>query len=419
MHDIALYYPHMHFRDDAWLKAAALYWPRIARIKPKGYATDDSETVTRLSGELDFILDIDPGPYPDQVVDAFTELIFANWEALRSRYSIRDSLGPLNPYSGRASMTPAAFGDSLPLRTRADFDSIIDKDGVIIDRDGYLRQLRIEKFAKSVAHILAESGLGAISKTGWITVAPELAAVYMCALTEQVATANDLAVVTDQQRTYGIINGWDMETLASALFDFDQLTEQPLNDDEVGALYAAVAIKTVVPDRISEVPVDKIIKARRKLAAEFDAFRDHLGLLADRLTELGNIKSPSVLQARLELMVERDLRRPTQDLEEKLRQLGLEPAQAVLGLKSLELPAAAAAAASAAALPVGVSQAGLVAARLVASGVQTRKQRRQMLRSTPAGYLLGLEKQLTPGGITERLRRALCGPGKRIRPHRS
>jgi hypothetical protein len=49
----------------------------------------------------------------------------------------------------------------------------------------------------------------------------------------------------------------------------------------------------------------------------------------------------------------------------------------------------------------------MVAARLIATAARSRAQRRQMLRSTPAGYLLSLEKQLTPGGIIERLRRTL------------
>lgn len=34
MSDIALYHPHFHFEDEGWLKAAALYWPKIARIVP-------------------------------------------------------------------------------------------------------------------------------------------------------------------------------------------------------------------------------------------------------------------------------------------------------------------------------------------------------------------------------------------------
>ena len=37
MPDIALYYAYTHIRDEAWLKAAALYLPRLGLIAPAGY----------------------------------------------------------------------------------------------------------------------------------------------------------------------------------------------------------------------------------------------------------------------------------------------------------------------------------------------------------------------------------------------
>jgi hypothetical protein len=44
-HRTALYYPFIHFPDDEWVKLAALYWNRIARIVPPGYTTHDSPVV--------------------------------------------------------------------------------------------------------------------------------------------------------------------------------------------------------------------------------------------------------------------------------------------------------------------------------------------------------------------------------------
>jgi hypothetical protein len=40
---MGVYYPYIHFRDEAWLKVAALYWPKLTRIVPPGY-----QTLTRL-----------------------------------------------------------------------------------------------------------------------------------------------------------------------------------------------------------------------------------------------------------------------------------------------------------------------------------------------------------------------------------
>ena len=37
MPDIALYYPYTHVRDESWLKAAALYLPKLALLAPRDY----------------------------------------------------------------------------------------------------------------------------------------------------------------------------------------------------------------------------------------------------------------------------------------------------------------------------------------------------------------------------------------------
>ncbi|MFF4398613.1 hypothetical protein [Streptomyces sp. NPDC001480] len=46
---MGLYYPYIHFRGEQWLKLAALYWPRIARVVPDGYTVRDSRTTAILT----------------------------------------------------------------------------------------------------------------------------------------------------------------------------------------------------------------------------------------------------------------------------------------------------------------------------------------------------------------------------------
>jgi hypothetical protein len=187
---------------------------------------------------------------------------------------------------------------------------------------------------------------------------PQLADVYLAALAERVARANGMPLVTDQPRAHGALNGWDVETLARVLLagDADDMpaAREP---DGIAALYAAVAISTVVPRGLADVPVKRIIAA-----------------MAERFTELAEIESPEVLRARLKILVERDLRRPTATLEAGLRQLGMEPARAVLGMNSLALPATAAAVAAGAGVPVAVGQAGMVAAFRSEGGARRRRR---------------------------------------------
>ena len=90
----------------------------------------------------------------------------------------------------------------------------------------------------------------------WVAVAPELAVIYTAALAERVATDREMAVVTDQPDIHGIISGLDAKTMAQVLLDRDYriVGARDTDTDQVGAIYAAVAIQTVIPDGISDIP---------------------------------------------------------------------------------------------------------------------------------------------------------------------
>jgi hypothetical protein len=111
-----------------------------------------------------------------------------------------------------------------------------------------------------------------------------------------------------------------------------------------------LAIQAVVPAGLADIPVGRVVHARRALAAEFDAFVTHLEELVGQFSELARIEDEGILRARLEVLVGRDLRRPVDDLEKGLRRIGLRPTRAVPGMKSLALPAVASAAAAGAGL---------------------------------------------------------------------
>jgi len=226
----------------------------------------------------------------------------------------------------------------------------------------------------------------------------------MAAFSGLIAEENDLRCITDSPDLHGTSNGWTLPALAGALLDFQPGDEPAKKEvDDIATLYASIAIETVVPASLAQIPVDRIIKARRKLAVQFDSFRRHLESSAEVFASLVDIESPEVLRARLELAISRDLAQPIADLERDLRQFGLEPGRAVLGLKSLELPAVAAAAATGLGIPAVVGQAGLVAAQVLGSTVRAKRAAEERRRGA-AGYLLGLQKELRPRGVLERIR---------------
>src|SRR5919108_2142094 len=88
---VGLYYPFIHFRDEEWLKVAALYWPRMCRIVPPDYQTKDSDAVKRLIDELDFVSNVSPTPATTVVGKRFLTFLQKNEGDLRERYGLSDA----------------------------------------------------------------------------------------------------------------------------------------------------------------------------------------------------------------------------------------------------------------------------------------------------------------------------------------
>jgi hypothetical protein len=383
--EIAMYYPYIHIRDDNWLKAAALYWPRLARLTPARFPRYDSKVAKALTDDLGFLLNIKPpANQVNQVAKEFLDFILVNRDELKRRYN-PDTESDHAPIWGDAVREMARF-DAYPLHGSID----------------------VGKMTSALRHHLVDLGLGkTVDDDRQVVVHPAVSAAYTLTLVDRIAKANQLAVVTDQPRLHELRGGRVGEELANTLLGtpFNAEGGRVHAAGDVAALYAVLAVKTVVPQNIETVPVKKIVKVRTKLAVEFDVFREHLNTLTDEFSELGQVENLTILQERLQMLVDRDLRRPTAALERSLRQLGLEPASAVLGAKTLELPALAAAAASVAGVPVIASQAGLVTARLIGAGAQAHSKRRDARQNSPVGYLLGLKRQIRPRrGFIERIR---------------
>src|SRR5438309_8952196 len=99
-----LYYPFIHFKDDRWVKLAALYWDRMARIVPQHYTTEDSETVRSLG---DFVESLPPSLVNPQLGETFSEFVSKNGAQLWQLYGVhlRDQWDPVP-----AEQSPPAAG---------------------------------------------------------------------------------------------------------------------------------------------------------------------------------------------------------------------------------------------------------------------------------------------------------------------
>jgi hypothetical protein len=258
----------------------------------------------------------------------------------------------------------------------------------------------MSEYESSLGYLLGDLGLGLPVRfdplTGvrddfrWVGMHPRLVAVYSCALAHRIARANTLTPVTDDPDLFELSGDWTVDDLGSALLAD---TKPPRRSGDVAALYAHVALHAVVPAGLEHVPVEKIIRARRKLADEFHAFRTHVDALGAELAQLDRVEDPGILRSRLDSMVDRDLAKPVRELQHGLKALGLEPMRAVFGLKSLELPAVAALAANAMGVSVLAGASAMITVQLLASARTVRRNAREQRRSA-AGYLLGLRREL-------------------------
>jgi hypothetical protein len=97
MPDIALYYPYTHVRDQAWLKAAALYLPKLALIAPPGYPLKLSRAAEVLRDELGFLVNVDPERRTRAVAAEFLELISRHADAFTARFGWPPEF-PADPY---------------------------------------------------------------------------------------------------------------------------------------------------------------------------------------------------------------------------------------------------------------------------------------------------------------------------------
>ncbi len=363
MRPLPLYYPYIFVRHSDWLRACALYWPRLAVLRPEGFHPGDpreGDVGRALRAELGFFLDIDPAPYVSNASGELLALVHRHEGELRTRYG----------------------------------DQEFDGNGFVMDS-----QMSDDLRSSLVAAGLARAPED-VAGPSWLDMHPRLATAYTNLLMTRVADANELALVTDQAESH-MAPPAPIDIAESLLADVDLRSNR--SPEDVASVYSVAAIRTVVPAELERVPVQKIITARRELAEQFDAFRAHLDELSRHFTELAAVADPAVLHARVEMLVHDQLSRPVKDLRRELRSLGLQPAQAILSLKTLTPPTVVAALGGIAGVPSAVTAAGSAAACVIGVAHAARRDAKVKKRS-PAGYLLGLDRTLTPRTLTERAR---------------
>jgi hypothetical protein len=382
---IGLYYPFIHFKNEAWLKLAALYWDKMGRIVPTGYKTHDSETVKQLAGELGFIENFAPHLNTIGLAEKFLKLLREHGKELRARYavSLRDT-----------------WRDAIYTQTAAPPGS-----------DSKLAYVFNEKMWPALQDALVETGLAVAGRIGdprWIGMHPRLHNVYIAALAEEMAAIGNLHPTTDETVDHVALSGVTLERLAQALLGDVRLVGQTATEQEVESQMSLISLQFVIPKNINSVPAKKIIAVRKKHRGALAAFQNYIHKVVSEQGALLKIKDPAALRAHLEAEYEKTLKPQLDDLRKRLNKLQIDATWGAFNVKASVPPLVVS---GAAALGLGVNPilaaAGGLAIGLIPVIRDKQKQAEEAMHASPATFLMRVEEDLNPGTLIAQVRTAV------------
>jgi len=417
--NIGLYYPFINFRSEAWLKLSALYWDKMVRIVPYDHVLVDSDTVRRLVDELGFVENYNPEPEDMLAVASdFFELLNRYGKALADNYSVRNFLSQepapkgVAIDSGETIWTGGPSQAGEPFLTRA-----VWTGGP--SQAGGLAYLYIHKLSPQLHDAFVESGLG-VGAGAQIGVHPRLGFFYMQALASHIAKRNSLFPVTDSTVDHAV-SSFGTPGLAQALLtpaqrgigrtlanDEEEVVwtrRDDINNDAAEALgftLLTLAVEAVIPRDLNAVPVEKIVKLRKRHDQEFVAFQHYLQEIGKNAEELGATSSFG-FRTHVDVLYRRHLAGALEDLKQAARAERIETVVGSLQVR-VAVPTLLGSAATALGYDLRPGQmfigAGAVVLSVIPYLVKRTRQTREAIRRSPLAYLMLAEQELRPSRLT-------------------
>ncbi|MEU9155709.1 DUF6236 family protein [Streptomyces sp. NPDC048417] len=405
MQRIGLYYPYVHFRNEQWIKAAALYWPGLARVVPRGFPVTDPDLVKALRDELDFVTDVDPREAAAAVAPAFLKAVEDHGAELRQRFLATADTRTFHAHRGNRP-EPLMMGQRI-----VNAEPTSSDDVRTLPRDERpLAGLYPHEVDPQLADVLRGAGLAVpamrsrvarFTDVTWLAMDPVLAWIYKCVLTQELARRTRYAPITDQVAAHSATDGWDSDRIAAAMLGEPP---RPASSDQSTRL-GLMAVECVLPDGLRSVPVAKIIQLRKDHRAEFNAFTQAVDKAATDLREhVAGIEDRAAFEHYLRLKFDESIALPLEELRKAMSGLNLKTFYSALNYK-FELPALAAAASGwAGNVPIAAGSLAVAAATLRQA---TAEARDAQLGGSPVSYLLRVERNLKPTTLVRRVARTL------------
>ena len=387
---IGLYFPFIHFRDEAWLKLSLLYWDRIVRIVPPGFETHDSDAVKELAGEAGLIDEYFPLSESMSVGEAFTRFVSKHEMELRRKYDVDRAAGWPLANSGSRTV-PAA--------------------------DPHLAYIFSAKIPECLIDAMVDTKLavrGGPREPHWIGMHPKLAGVYMTALAEQAARENRFTPVTHEAGPYLALGDCTLPRLAKALLPKHAVSVGAPEEDEMAGAMALISLRCAIPEKLADVPPSKIIEFRKRYRAELSGFQGWMHSLGSRLTtEFAELQNPKAMKIHMRAVTEKEVIPRIAELRKQLSSIGIDT---VLGTSAVKIGVPPLLSSLEDMMPAIVADhpsiGGIIGtASIVLSLVPfIRKRRAQTLsriKSSPEAFLMYAQEDLSPRSAMKRLTTAV------------
>ena len=226
-----LYYPHIEFQNEAWVKSSLLLWDHVYRIVPEDYTPIDSDEIKALV-DADLVRSI-------KLDDKDREETFDEFLRLCDKLDNR---------------LPAGLAPS-------------DED-----------RIHPDKIDKRLYPYLDLIGEHFIDDYRWLHLSKELARGYMFKLSQVVARIRNLNRGTDD------LDAWSISPFFCENANFGEF----LQDPDAKGFFCSVTLEDVIPENIGEVNSCDLIsfvnnrKDERKLLREkFNDFTSHLAMISN------------------------------------------------------------------------------------------------------------------------------------------
>jgi hypothetical protein len=374
MAKIGLYYPFIHFQDVAWLKLSALYWDRMNRIVPRGYALHDHEDVAAFV-DSGFVENEYPDEWAGQTGKLFEKLLDEYLDQLSPRYDVR-----------RAK--------EWPVLTHRRFAT---------GRNPHLAYVHAQKMPRRLHDRLHEACLAVRDpQRKWLGMHPHLVRAYMLELAKRASRGRGAELVSPEESSFIAVTASDDDLARALLRKINLEQTPPLTQPDAARAIFTLALQTVVPKNLGRVSAKRIIELRKDYAPARAALQTWASELARGLGP-DIVKNKTALRQHVRAEYEKTLASELAALKATLRRRSYDVALGAMGL-SLSTPALLALVPT---LPLTTPLVTAAAGALAIAGLFHKEQQaRADLAGSRASYLLKVG-ELEPASLATRLQRGV------------